>query len=98
VPAFKIFKEKTMFDRLKRSFQLVGASAQVLRQDNHLLLFPIISAVALLLVVAAFALPLFGLARSTASAGAAPIRRPSCSTSSSTSSSSTSTRRWSAPS
>jgi hypothetical protein len=61
VPAFKIFKEKTMFDRLKRSFQLVGASAQVLRQDNHLLLFPIISAVALLLVVAAFALPLFGL-------------------------------------
>jgi hypothetical protein len=49
-----------MFDRLKRSFQLVGASAQVLRQDNHLMLFPVISAVALLLVVAAFALPLFG--------------------------------------
>ena len=49
-----------MFDRLKRSFRLVGASAQVLRQDNHLMLFPVISAVALLLVVAAFALPLFG--------------------------------------
>lgn len=51
-----------MFDRLKRSFTLVGASAQVLRQDKHLLLFPIISAVAMLLVLAAFALPLFGLA------------------------------------
>jgi hypothetical protein len=51
-----------MFDRLKRSFVLVGASAQVLRQDTHLLLFPIISAVAMLLVLAAFALPLFGLA------------------------------------
>jgi hypothetical protein len=50
-----------MFDRLKRSFRLAGASAQVLRQDNHLMLFPVISAVALLLVVAAFALPLFGL-------------------------------------
>lgn len=50
-----------MFDRLKRSFTLVGASAQVLRQDNHLLLFPIISGVAMLLVVVAFALPLFGL-------------------------------------
>ncbi|QJE02769.1 hypothetical protein HH212_24470 [Massilia forsythiae] len=51
-----------MFDRIKRSFDLVRASAQVLRQDKHLLLFPIISAVAMLLVLAAFALPLFGMA------------------------------------
>jgi hypothetical protein len=51
-----------MFDRIKRSFDLVQASVQVLRQDNHLLLFPIISAVALVLVVVAFALPVFGLA------------------------------------
>jgi hypothetical protein len=50
-----------MFDRLKRSFYLVGASAQVLRQDKHLMLFPIISAFALLLVLAAFALPLLGM-------------------------------------
>jgi hypothetical protein len=50
-----------MFDRLKRSFYLVGASAQVLRQDKRLLLFPIISASALLLVLAAFALPVLGL-------------------------------------
>jgi hypothetical protein len=50
-----------MFDRLKRSFYLVGASAQVLRQDKHLMLFPVISGLALLVVLAAFALPLFGL-------------------------------------
>jgi hypothetical protein len=49
-----------MFDRIKRSFDLVRASAGVLRQDNHLMLFPVISAIAWLLVVGAFALPLFG--------------------------------------
>lgn len=32
-----------MFDRIRRSFDLVRASAQVLRQDHHLLLFPLIS-------------------------------------------------------
>ena len=50
-----------MFDRLSRSFRLVGASAQVLRQDKHLMLFPIISGIALFLVLLAFALPLLGL-------------------------------------
>ncbi|WP_296949323.1 DUF6159 family protein [uncultured Massilia sp.] len=49
-----------MFDRIQRSVDLVHASIQVLRQDKHLLLFPVISSVALLLVLAAFALPLFG--------------------------------------
>lgn len=51
-----------MFDRLKRSFQLARASVQILRQDNHLLLFPVISAIALVLVLVAFALPVFGFA------------------------------------
>jgi hypothetical protein len=50
-----------MFDRLSRSFRLIGASAQVLRQDKHLMLFPIISGFALFLVLLAFALPLLGL-------------------------------------
>jgi len=50
-----------MFERIKRSFDLVRASVQVLRQDNHLVLFPAISACAMLLVLAAFALPVFGL-------------------------------------
>jgi hypothetical protein len=49
-----------MFDRLKRSFDLVRASVQVLQQDKHLTLFPVISAVAMVLVLAAFILPVFG--------------------------------------
>jgi hypothetical protein len=51
-----------MFDRIKRSFDLVRASARVLRQDSRLMLFPVMSAAAMLLVLAGFALPLFGLA------------------------------------
>ncbi|WP_036171067.1 DUF6159 family protein [Massilia sp. 9096] len=49
-----------MFDRFKRSFDLVRASARILRRDNHLMLFPVISGVTMMLVVAAFLLPLFG--------------------------------------
>src|SRR5205823_4836312 len=51
----------TMFARIQRSFDLVRATARVLRQDNHLLLFPAISAVAMVLVVLGFALPVFGV-------------------------------------
>ena len=50
-----------MFDRLSRSWSLVKASASVLNQDKELLLFPLISAFSVLLVVACFALPMFGL-------------------------------------
>lgn len=50
-----------MFERLSRSWQLVKASASVLRQDKELLLFPLISSFALVLVLASFALPVFGL-------------------------------------
>jgi len=46
-----------MFDRLSRSWRLVKASAAVLRQDKELLLFPLISFFALVVVLAAFALP-----------------------------------------
>lgn len=49
-----------MFDRLSRSWELVKASWSVLQQDRELLLFPLISAVAMLAVVACFALPLLG--------------------------------------
>lgn len=48
-----------MFDRVRRRFDLVRASGQVLKQDDHLL-FPLIPAGAWLL--AAFALRVFGLA------------------------------------
>ena len=50
-----------MFARLSRSWTLVKASASVLNADKELLVFPLVSMVALGLVVAAFALPIFGL-------------------------------------
>ena len=51
-----------MFDRLSRSFDLIKASATVLRTDKHLMVFPLVSALALVAVVLGFALPMFGLA------------------------------------
>jgi len=47
-----------MFERVENSWALVKASAAVLRSDKELLVFPIVSAVALLIVSAAFFLPL----------------------------------------
>lgn len=51
-----------MFERFGRSWSLVKASASVLKEDKELLLFPLISTAALVLVMACFALPVFGLA------------------------------------
>ena len=50
-----------MFARLSRSWTLVKASASVLMQDKELLVFPLVSLAALGVVVASFALPVFGL-------------------------------------
>lgn len=50
-----------MFDKFSRSWQLVKASASVLRSDKELMLFPILSSLATLLVLATFALPVFML-------------------------------------
>lgn len=50
-----------MFDRISRSWTLVKASAAVLRSDKELLLFPVISAFATLLVLATFMVPVLGL-------------------------------------
>jgi hypothetical protein len=50
-----------MFDRLSRSWHLIKASASVLIEDKTLILFPLISSVAALAVVACFALPMFAL-------------------------------------
>lgn len=49
-----------MFERLSRSWQLVKASAAVLQQDRKLLLFPLISSMALLAVLTSFAIPILG--------------------------------------
>lgn len=50
-----------MFDKLSRSWQLVKASAAVLRSDKELMLFPVISGLATLIVLATFLLPMFAL-------------------------------------
>lgn len=50
-----------MFDKFARSWDLVKASAEVLRSDKELLLFPVISGVATLVVLATFLVPVFAL-------------------------------------
>lgn len=50
-----------MFERISRSWTLVKASAAVLQQDRKLLLFPLISALAMFAVLLSFALPVLGL-------------------------------------
>src|SRR5690606_5615048 len=50
-----------MFARLSRSWSLVKASADVLRSDKELLLFPLVSSIVALLVAATFILPVFGM-------------------------------------
>src|SRR4051812_5557585 len=47
-----------MFERMARGWALMKQSWQVLRLDKELMLFPILSAIACLLVMASFALPL----------------------------------------
>jgi hypothetical protein len=49
-----------MFERLSRSWQLVKASAAVLKQDRKLLLFPLISTMATLAVLTSFVIPVLG--------------------------------------
>ena len=48
-----------MFERLSRSWELVKASGAVLKGDKELLVFPLISSIAMLGVIAAFAIPMF---------------------------------------
>jgi hypothetical protein len=50
-----------MFNRFANSWQLVKYSAAVLKKDRELLVFPLISSIAALLVLASF-VPLFGVA------------------------------------
>jgi hypothetical protein len=47
-----------MFTRFTRSWELIKASGAVLRQDKELLLFPLFSAIATLVVAASFIVPL----------------------------------------
>ncbi len=47
-----------MFQKLSNSWQLIKASGSVLRADKELIVFPLISSIALILVTASFFLPL----------------------------------------
>ncbi len=46
-----------MFERMSRGWELTKQSLAVLRQDKHLLVFPILSSIACLLIMISFAVP-----------------------------------------
>lgn len=48
-----------MFQRIKNSWELVKASMAVLRSDKELIVFPILSAIAMIIVSLAFIVPVF---------------------------------------
>lgn len=48
-----------MFERLERSWELIKASAAVLRDDTELLIFPLLSAIGVAVVTVSLAVPLF---------------------------------------
>src|SRR5688572_32302482 len=50
-----------MIEKFSRSWALAKASASVLKSDKELLLFPVISTIAMLIVIATFAVPVFAL-------------------------------------
>src|SRR5690606_12076876 len=50
-----------MFEQFSRSWELVKASAAVLRSDKELMLFPILSGIATLAVLATFLVPMLAL-------------------------------------
>ncbi len=62
-----------MFDKLSRSWGLVKASAAVLRSDKELMLLPVLSGVATLVVLATFVLPMFALRVFADGVGAAAV-------------------------
>jgi hypothetical protein len=50
-----------MFDRLERSWDLANACMGLLREDKSLLIFPLLSSIAMFLIVGSFAVPLYPL-------------------------------------
>ena len=49
-----------MFSRISVGWELVGQSFRVLRETPRLIIFPILSGIACMFVLAAFAIPLWG--------------------------------------
>jgi len=56
-------------EKFERSWQIMRASWDVLRQDKEILVFPAISGIALILIMASFAVPFSPWAASTRSSG-----------------------------
>jgi hypothetical protein len=50
-----------MFEKFSRSWELVKASGSVLATDKQLLVFPLVSSIATVIVCLAFILPALGL-------------------------------------
>ncbi|HEY2686630.1 MAG TPA: DUF6159 family protein [Steroidobacteraceae bacterium] len=50
-----------MFDKISRSWSLAGQCWDVLKEDPALLLFPLMSSIAMLVILGSFALPVFAL-------------------------------------
>jgi hypothetical protein len=50
-----------MFERFERSWDLANACMGLLREDKSLLVFPLLSSIAMFLIVASFAVPLYPL-------------------------------------
>ena len=64
-----------MLNRISNSWQLVKASAAVLRADKELIVFPIVSSISVLIVTATFAIPTFlaGIVDSMVGDGQIPV-------------------------
>jgi hypothetical protein len=56
-----ILQDATMFDKISRSWALAGQCWEVLKQDPALMIFPLLSSIAMLLLLGSFALPVLAL-------------------------------------
>lgn len=61
-----------MFDRFQRSWDLASECIDLLMEDKALLVFPLMSAIAMLAIVASFAMPLVPVVGTLASSGVEP--------------------------
>lgn len=57
--ALKLDSGDSDMGRFARTWQLMGASWEMLKQDKRLIVFPLISGVALVIIIALFAVPMF---------------------------------------
>ncbi|MCG6534816.1 MAG: hypothetical protein L7F78_09020, partial [Syntrophales bacterium LBB04] len=54
-------KKGERVEKIERSLQIMKASWEILRQDKEILMFPMMSGLALILILASFAVPIFAL-------------------------------------